>query len=135
MPILNEAGIPHGGPANTYVGLTTSQTGSGSRGVTHYSPTGTRTYLRIVPPDAVQAAADLFAMKQAGCTRVAVLDDGEEYGAGLTKLVEVQKSSYGVDVVSQSAVAPTGVAHLRVFVDTTRVERPGCFLVAGVPSS
>jgi branched-chain amino acid transport system substrate-binding protein len=133
MPILNEAGIPQVGPANTYVGLTT--TGSGSPGVTPYSPTGTRTYLRIVPTDAVQAAADLFAMKQTGCTRVAVLDDGEAYGAGLAKLVEVQKSSYGVDVVSQSAVAPTTVAHLRVFVDATRVERPGCFLVAGVPSS
>jgi branched-chain amino acid transport system substrate-binding protein len=135
MPILNEAGIPQVGPANTYVGLTTSQTGSGSRGVTPFSPTGTRTYLRIVPTDAVQAAADLFAMKQAGCTRVAVLDDGEEYGAGLAKLVEVQKSSYGVDVVSQSAVAPTTVAQLRVFVETTRAERPGCFLLAGVASS
>src|ERR1700727_3940490 len=107
MPILNEAGIPHGGPANTYVGLTTSQTGSGSRGVTPYSPTGPRTYLRIVPTDAVQAAADLFAMKQAGCTRVAVLDDGEEYGAGLAKLVKGQKSSYGVAVGKQSGVAAT----------------------------
>ena len=44
---------------------------------------GTRTYLRIVPRDSIQAAADLLAMKQAGCTKVAVANDKEAYGAGL----------------------------------------------------
>jgi branched-chain amino acid transport system substrate-binding protein len=133
MPILNEAGIPQVSPANTYVGLTTSQTGSGSGKITRYSPTGERNYLRIVPTDAVQAAAELLAMKEAGCTRVAVADDGEEYGIGLANLVEAQKGSYGVDVVSHTALAPTA-SRLRVFVDTTRAERPSCVLLAGVAS-
>ena len=33
--------------------------------------------------DSIQAAADLMAMKQAGCTKVAVANDKEAYGAGL----------------------------------------------------
>ena len=40
-----------------------------------YYPTGKRTYLRIVPRDTIQGQAGLMAMKQAGCTRVAVADD------------------------------------------------------------
>ena len=71
IPILNEAGIPQVSPANTYVGLTTSLPGSAPGEPQKYYPSGTRTYLRIVPIDSIQAAADLMAMKQAGCTKVA----------------------------------------------------------------
>src|ERR1700733_5495247 len=55
MPILNQAGLAQVSPTNTYVGLTTNQLGSAS-GAPPYAPTGTRTYLRIVPTDSVQAA-------------------------------------------------------------------------------
>jgi len=133
MPILNEAGIPQVSPANTYVGLTTSQSGGAAGKVAPYAPTGTRTYLRIVPTDAVQAGADLLAMKQAGCTRVAVADDGEEYGVGLAKLVEAQRRSYDVDMVTDSALVPTAPV-LRVFADMATAERPDCVLLAGVES-
>ena len=83
IPILNQAGIPQVSPANTYVGLTTNLPGSAPGEPQKYYPTGTRTYLRIVPIDSIQAAADLIAMKQAGCTKVAVANDKEAYGAGL----------------------------------------------------
>ena len=66
IPILNEAGIPQVSPANTYVGLTTSLPGSAPGEPQKYYPTGKRTYLRIVPIDSIQAAADLIAMKQRG---------------------------------------------------------------------
>ena len=82
IPILNEAGIPQVSPANTYVGLTTNLPGSAPGEPQKYYPTGTRTYLRIVPIDSIQAAADLMAMKQAGCTKVAVANDKEAYGTG-----------------------------------------------------
>ncbi|TMK74226.1 MAG: branched-chain amino acid ABC transporter substrate-binding protein, partial [Actinobacteria bacterium] len=71
IPILNNAGIPQVSPANTYVGLTTNEPGSAPGEPDKYYPTGNRTYLRIVPRDSIQAAADLMAMKQAGCTKVA----------------------------------------------------------------
>src|SRR6266566_3058322 len=81
MPILNQTEIPQVSPANTYVGLTTDVTGVSAPGEPQkYYPTGTRTYLRIVPIDSIQAAADLMAMKQAGCTKVAIANDQEAYG-------------------------------------------------------
>ncbi|HUA44114.1 MAG TPA: branched-chain amino acid ABC transporter substrate-binding protein [Solirubrobacteraceae bacterium] len=132
MPILNVAGIPQVSPANTYVGLTTNETGASGR-VTPYAPSGTRTYLRIVPTDAVQAGADLLAMKQAGCTRVALADDGEEYGVGLAKLVEGERRSYGVDVVTGSALVPSAQV-LRWFADMSTAKQPDCVLLAGVES-
>src|SRR6185312_10133890 len=71
IPILNEAGVPQVSPANTYVGLTTNLPGSAPGEPQKYYPSGNRTYLRIVPIDSIQAAADLMAMKDAGCTKVA----------------------------------------------------------------
>ena len=70
VPILNQAGMPQVSPGNTYVGLTDwPLPGSAPGEPQKYYPTGTRTYLRIVPIDSIQAAADLMAMKEAGCTR------------------------------------------------------------------
>jgi len=60
IPILNEAGIPQVSPANTYVGLTTNLPGSAPGEPQKYYPSGNRTYLRIVPIDSIQAAADLM---------------------------------------------------------------------------
>ena len=82
IPILNQAGIPMVSPANTYVGLTTKLPGSAAGEPTKYYPSGKRNYLRIVPIDSIQAAADLIAMKNAGCTKIAVANDKEAYGAG-----------------------------------------------------
>jgi branched-chain amino acid transport system substrate-binding protein len=132
MPILNQAGIPQVSPANTYVGLT-----SGASRVTRSSPSGAapppRTYLRIVPSDGVQAAADLLAMKQAGCTRVAVADDGEEYGADLANLVEAGRRWYGVEVVNALPFVLSG-AGVRRSALAIREQRAGCILLAGVAS-
>ena len=75
IPILNQAGIPQVSPANTYVGLTTNEPGSAPGEPQKYYPTGTRTYLRIVPIDSIQGAADLLPMKQAGCPKFAVAND------------------------------------------------------------
>lgn len=132
MPILNEAGIAQVSPTNTYVGLTVNQAGQPGGGPP-YAPTGVRTYLRIVPVDSVQGAALLLAMHQAGCTRVALTDDQEPYGAGLAKLVETEKSFYGVNVMN---VAGTGSATGGYRSETTlsRRTRPDCVLLAGVAS-
>lgn len=126
MPILNEAGIPQVSPANTYVGLTAS-------GPSTYWPTGTRTYLRIVPTDSVQAAADLLAMHQAGCAKVAVASDDEAYGTGLAKLVALQKSYYGIDVVSNAGINPDAQS-FHAYALMLRDLRADCLLVAGVVS-
>ncbi len=132
MPILNQAAIPQVSPVNTYVGLTTNQLG-GASGGPPYAPTGTRTYLRIVPTDSVQGAADLLAMHQAGCTKVAIASDNEAYGTDLARLMLLQKSFYGVDVVSDGAVNPQA-ASVHTYAETLKALHVDCVMFAGVAS-
>jgi len=134
IPILNQAGIPQVSPANTYVGLTTNLPGSAPGEPTKYYPTGTRTYLRIVPIDSIQGAADLIAMKDAGCTKVAVANDKEAYGAGLATLLELEKGFYGVNVVSNTGIDPTS-PNFRSYAATIKGEGADCFFFAGIVSN
>jgi branched-chain amino acid transport system substrate-binding protein len=134
MPILNQAGIPQVSPANTYIGLTTNLTGSAPGEPQKYYPTGTRTYLRIVPIDSIQAAADLMAMKQAGCTKVAVANDKQAYGAGLAKLLELEKGFYGVTIASNTGIDPTA-PNFRSYASTISGQGADCFFFAGITSN
>jgi branched-chain amino acid transport system substrate-binding protein len=107
IPILNQAGIPQVSPANTYVGLTTNDPGSAPGEPAKYYPTGNRTYLRLVPRDSIQAVAGLIAMKQEGCSRLAVTDDKTAYGAGLALQVKLHASAYGLTVTGETPLDPT----------------------------
>jgi branched-chain amino acid transport system substrate-binding protein len=134
IPILNQAGIPQVSPANTYVGLTTNLPGSAPGEPQKYYPTGTRTYLRIVPIDSIQAAADLIAMKQAGCTKVAVANDKEAYGQGLATLLGLQKGFYGVTITSNTGIDPTA-PNFRSYAATVKSQGADCFFFAGIVSN
>jgi branched-chain amino acid transport system substrate-binding protein len=134
IPILNNAGIPQVSPANTYVGLTTNEPGSAPGEPDKYYPTGTRTYLRIVPRDSIQAAADLMAMKDAGCTKVAVANDKEAYGAGLAALLELEKKQFGVDITSNTGIDPKA-ANFRSYASQVKNEGADCFFFAGIVSN
>jgi branched-chain amino acid transport system substrate-binding protein len=135
IPILNQAGIPQVSPANTYVGLTTDVTGVSAPGEPQkYYPTGKRTYLRIVPIDSIQAGADLMAMKQAGCTKVAVANDKQAYGAGLAQLIEMEKGSYGLTVTSNTGIDPTA-PNFRSYASTIRGQGADCFFFAGITAN
>ena len=134
IPILNQAGIPQVSPANTYVGLTTNLPGSAPGEPQKYYPTGKRTYLRIVPIDSIQGAADLMAMKQAGCTKVAVANDKEAYGAGLAQLLELEKGFYGVTIASNTGIDPTA-PNFRSYASTIKDQGADCFFFAGIVSN
>jgi len=134
IPILNDAGLAQVSPANTYVGLTTSLPGSAAGEPTKYYPSGTRTYLRIVPIDSIQAASDLMAMKQAGCTKVAVANDKEAYGSGLATLLGLEKGFYGVNIVSNTGIDPTA-ANFRTYASTIASQGANCFFFAGIVSN
>jgi branched-chain amino acid transport system substrate-binding protein len=134
IPILNTAGIPQVSPANTYVGLTTSLPGSAPGEPQKYYPTGKRTYLRIVPIDSIQAAADLIAMKNAGCTKVAVANDKEVYGAGLATLLGLEKGFYGVNIISNTGIDPTA-PNFRSYASTVAGQGADCFFFAGIVSN
>jgi branched-chain amino acid transport system substrate-binding protein len=136
LPILNQAGLPMISPANTYVGLTTNQPKSmvlpGEP--QKYYPTGTRTYLRIVPRDSIQGAADLLAMKQAGCTKVAVANDKTPYGAGIAQVITLLKGSYGVSVASNMGIDPTA-PNYRSYAATIKGQGADCFFFGGVTAN
>jgi branched-chain amino acid transport system substrate-binding protein len=121
-------------PANTYIGLTRSLPGSAPGEPQKFYPTGTRTYLRIVPIDSIQAASDLIAMKQAGCTKVAVANDKEAYGAGLATLLGLEKGYYGVNIVSNTGIDPTA-PNFRSYASTVKGEGADCFFFAGIVSN
>jgi branched-chain amino acid transport system substrate-binding protein len=134
IPILNQAGLPQVSPANTYVGLTTNLPGSAPGEPAKYYPTGTRTYLRIVPIDSIQAAADLIAMKQAGCTKIAVANDKEAYGQGLATLLGLEKGFYGDTIVSNTGIDPTQ-PNFRSYASTIKGQGADCFFFAGIVSN
>jgi branched-chain amino acid transport system substrate-binding protein len=134
IPILNEAGIPQVSPANTYVGLTTNEPGSAPGEPQKYYPTGKRTYLRIVPRDSIQGASDLLAMKNAGCTKVAIANDKEAYGAGLAQLMELEKADYGVTIVSNTGIDPTA-PNYRSYASTIAGQGADCFIFSGIVSN
>ena len=134
IPILNQGGIPQVSPANTYVGLTTNLAGSAPGEPQKYYPTGTRTYLRIVPIDSIQAAADLMAMKSAGCTKVAVANNKETYGASLATLLELEKGFYGVTITSNTGIDPTA-PNFRSYASTIAGQGADCFFFAGIVSN
>jgi branched-chain amino acid transport system substrate-binding protein len=134
IPILNQAGVPQISPANTYVGLTTNDPGSAPGEPQLYYPTGTRTYLRIVPRDSIQAASDLEAMKEAGCTKVGVANDKETYGAGLATQVELGKTSYGLAVTSNTGIDPKA-PNYRSYAETIKSQGADCFFFAGVTAN
>jgi branched-chain amino acid transport system substrate-binding protein len=134
IPILNQAGVPMVSPANTYVGLTTNLPGSAPGEPQKYYPTGKRNYLRIVPIDSIQAAADLIAMKQAGCTKVAVANDKEAYGAGLATLLGLEKKFYGVTITSDTGIDPTA-PNFRSYASTIQGQGADCFFFSGIVSN
>jgi branched-chain amino acid transport system substrate-binding protein len=134
IPILNQGGIPQVSPANTYVGLTTNLPGSAPGEPQKYYPTGVRTYLRIVPIDSIQAASGLIAMKQAGCTKVAIANDKEAYGAGLATLLELEKGFYGVTIVSNTGIDPTA-PNFRSYASTIQGQGADCFYFAGITAN
>jgi branched-chain amino acid transport system substrate-binding protein len=134
IPILNEAGIPQVSPANTYVGLTTDEPGSEKGEPAKYYPTGKRTYLRIVPRDTVQSAALLTLMVEDGCTKVAVANDKDTYGAGLARLMEIQAKEQGVTITSNEGIDKSA-PNFRSYAQKIKGEGADCFVFDGVTAN
>src|SRR5205085_670217 len=115
-------------------GLTTSGPGTVAGEPDKYYPTGKRTYLRIVPQDRIQAAALLTTMKADGCTKVAVANDKETYGAGLARLVQLQAKTAGVNVVDNTGIEKTA-PNFRSYASTVKGKGADCFLFSGVTAN
>jgi branched-chain amino acid transport system substrate-binding protein len=132
IPITNQGGLAQVSPANTYVGLTTNDPGSASGEPGIYYPTGKRTYLRIVPRDTIQGQAGLVAMKQLGCSRVAVADDKTPYGAGLATQLQLNGKKYGITVTGVTPLDPTS-PNFRSYASSVKASGANCVYTAFDP--
>ena len=132
IPITNQAGLAQVSPANTYPGLTTNDPGTQPGEPGKYYPTGKRTYLRIVPRDTIQGQAGLVAMKQLGCTRVAVADDKTPYGVGLATQIQLHGKANGITVTSVTGVDPTS-PNFRSYASTIKSQGANCVYTAFNP--
>jgi branched-chain amino acid transport system substrate-binding protein len=134
IPILNEAGVPQISPANTAVGLTTNAPGSSPGEPDKYYPAGTRTYVRIVPKDTIQAAALATLMKQDGCTKVFMTNDKEVYGAGLSKNLELAAKPAGLDLVANEAI-DKNAPNYRSLAAKAKGQGADCFVYSGITAN
>lgn len=134
MPVLNGAGIAQISPANTAVGLTTDEPGSESGEPAKYAPTGKKTYMRIVPRDTIQAAALLTTLKTDQCSKVAVANDQETYGAGLAKVMGLSAGKAGVSITSNTGIQPDA-ANFRAYASKIKGEGADCFVFSGVTAN
>ncbi|MBV9367645.1 MAG: branched-chain amino acid ABC transporter substrate-binding protein [Solirubrobacterales bacterium] len=132
IPITNQGGLAQVSPANTYPGLTTNDPGTSSGEPQKYYPTGKRTYLRIVPRDTIQGQAGLVAMKQSGCSRVAVADDKTPYGVGLATQIQLHGKANGITVTSVTPVDPTS-PNFRSYASTIKSQGATCVYTAFNP--
>lgn len=133
IPILNQAGIPQVSPASAYVGLTERVPGATALGEpSRYYPSGDRTFLRTIPNDSVQAAAQLLALRQAGCARLAVTYDRTDstYGQALSALIGLERSAYGIALVSSSPINPH-TTNLRLVAQAIKARGAGCVAYEG----
>src|SRR4051812_40654202 len=134
IPILSEAGVPQISPANTYVGLTTNDPGSEPGEPDKYYPTGQRTYVRIVPKDTIQAAALVTLMKTDGCTKVAMTNDKEVYGAGLARVIELSAKTQGLTIVSNDAI-DKNAPNYRSLASKAKGAGADCFVYSGITAN
>jgi branched-chain amino acid transport system substrate-binding protein len=131
IPILNEGGVPQISPANTAVGLTTEEPGSTAGEPDKYYPTGQRTYARIAIRDSIQAPALLSVMEEDGCTKVAMTNDKEVYGAGLAEAVEAAAGDYDLEILSNDAIDKNS-PNYRSLAQSAASAGADCFIFSGI---
>ena len=131
MPILNEAGVPQVSPANTAVGLTSDEPGADKGEPDKYYPTGERHYLRIVPKDTIQGQAIATVMKEDGCQNVAMANDKEVYGAGLSRNIEMSLEEQGVGLAFNEGIDPKA-SNFRSLAARAKSENADCFVFSGI---
>jgi len=131
IPILNEVPIAQISPANTAVGLTSDEPGAAEGEPEKYYPTGVRHYLRVVPKDTIQGAALATLMKEDGCTKLAILNDKEVYGAGLARNIESSAKQQGIEVTGNEGIDPKA-PNFRSQASAIKSDGADCFIFSGV---
>jgi DNA-binding SARP family transcriptional activator/ABC-type branched-subunit amino acid transport system substrate-binding protein len=99
LPIANRGKsgpLPMVSPSNTRVGLTRAGLGADAGEPARYFPTGIRNYVRIIPADDFQSAADAVLARRLGLAKVFVLSRSES--AGVADAFRSAAAKLGVDI-------------------------------------
>jgi branched-chain amino acid transport system substrate-binding protein len=108
LPLINAAGILEVSPGSPYVGLTSSLD-AGQDEPERFYPTGRRTFARLQPGDAVQAAAQAQLMRSLGVQRVYVIDDQDPFEVPLATIAASDAAKAGIGVAAHDSIAtPAG---------------------------
>ncbi len=134
IPILSDAKVPQISPANTAVGLTSDEPGADKGEPAKYYPSGFRNYTRIVPKDTIQGAALATVMKKDGCTKVAMANDKEVYGAGLSRNIENSAKEQSLPIIFNEGI-DTKAPNYRSLASRAKSQGADCFIFSGITAS
>ena len=134
IPILSDAKVPQISPANTAVGLTSDEPGADKGEPQKYYPSGFRNYVRIVPKDTIQGAALATVMKEDGCTKVAMANDKEVYGAGLARNIDMSAEEQDLNIIFNEGI-DTKAPNYRSLASRAKGQGADCFVFSGITSN
>lgn len=134
IPILNAAGIAQISPRSTAVGLTSAGPSSDPGEPAKYYPAHVRTFARVAPSDAVQAAVQVTLQRSLGCTKVYVLTDEEVDGEDFATSFGVAAQQAHLRVVSTQQYDPLATSY-RSLATTIASSGANCVLVSAISGS
>lgn len=111
LPLMNSVGILQVSPASPYIGLT-SALDAGQDEPERFYPSGKRTFARLQPGDAVQAAAQAQLMNSLGVNSVYVVDDQDPFQVPLATIVAGDAEGEGIAVKAHDSLAMPSGANL-----------------------
>jgi branched-chain amino acid transport system substrate-binding protein len=108
IPIANRAEGPLAmiSPANTHPGLTHAAPGEDEDEPEVYYPTGTRNYLRVVPPEDFQATAAAVLADELGLERLYVLKTTAEWADSFVAQFTQAARRFGLKIVGSASLKP-----------------------------
>lgn len=111
LPLINAAGILQVSPASPYVGLT-SGLDAGQDEPGRFYLSGQRTFGRMMPGDAVQAAAQVALAKKLGVHKLYVLDDQDPFEVPLATIAAADAAHAGIVVAAHDSIStPAGAVY------------------------
>jgi len=131
IPILSRAGIAQISTGSTAVGLTTDGIGA-EHGAPDRYYLRVRNFARLIPRDTLQGDAIATLMREDGCRRAAIVNDGGVYGAGLARNITASLKRVGVGFAFDE---PLEKQEPSMLADRVVRQQADCFAFSGTPTS
>jgi branched-chain amino acid transport system substrate-binding protein len=132
VPVTNDAGFLQVSPLDGLTTLTRDQPGAApGTGPDRYYPSGKRTFLRLVPRDALQASELVDWARARGAGRLAIVQDAEVFGRSLAQQVAVAAGRAHLPVTDLSE-PHDDPASFPDFARKLAIQRPDAVIYTGI---